>query len=34
MAKVKVLKLRTSYRCQGCGHVETRWLGRCPACQE
>ncbi|MDQ3366631.1 MAG: DNA repair protein RadA [Myxococcota bacterium] len=34
MAKVKALKLRTSYRCQGCGHVETRWLGRCPACQE
>ncbi|MBL8620514.1 MAG: DNA repair protein RadA [Myxococcales bacterium] len=25
---------RTIYRCGGCGHVESRWLGRCPACQE
>jgi DNA repair protein RadA/Sms len=25
---------RTVYRCSGCGHVESRWLGRCPACQE
>jgi DNA repair protein RadA/Sms len=25
---------RTAYRCQTCGHVETRWLGRCPECQE
>src|SRR5690606_2758109 len=22
------------YRCQACGHTETKWLGRCPACQE
>src|SRR6185503_3614821 len=21
-------------RCEACGHVEPRWLGRCPACQE
>ena len=25
---------RTVYRCGGCGHLEPRWLGRCPACQE
>ncbi|HVK89293.1 MAG TPA: DNA repair protein RadA [Kofleriaceae bacterium] len=35
MAKVKALKAtRSIYRCGGCGHVESRWLGRCPACQE
>jgi DNA repair protein RadA/Sms len=25
---------RSAYRCQSCGHVEPRWLGRCPACGE
>ncbi|HVK75689.1 MAG TPA: DNA repair protein RadA [Kofleriaceae bacterium] len=25
---------RAVHRCQGCGHVEPRWLGRCPACGE
>ncbi len=25
---------RTVHRCQGCGHVEMKWLGRCPACNE
>ena len=34
MAKVKALKPRTLYACQACGHVEPKWLGRCPACQE
>jgi DNA repair protein RadA/Sms len=34
MAKVKGLKPRTVYACQACGHVESKWLGRCPACQE
>ncbi|MBA3395096.1 MAG: DNA repair protein RadA [Deltaproteobacteria bacterium] len=34
MAKIKALKVRTAYRCQACAHVESRWLGRCPACQE
>ena len=34
MAKVKALKARTAYGCTSCGHVEARWLGRCPACQE
>jgi DNA repair protein RadA/Sms len=33
-AKAKALKPRVSYVCQACGHVELRWLGRCPACQE
>jgi DNA repair protein RadA/Sms len=35
MAKIKALKApRSIHRCQACGHVEARWLGRCPACQE
>jgi DNA repair protein RadA/Sms len=35
MAKAKALKApRSVYTCQGCGHVETKWMGRCPACQE
>ncbi len=25
---------RTVHRCQSCGHVEARWLGKCPACSE
>jgi len=25
---------RSIWRCQSCGHAETRWLGRCPLCQE
>ena len=35
MAKVKALKTpRSIYCCQACGHTESKWLGRCPACQE
>ena len=34
MAKVKLLKPRSIYCCQACGHTETKWMGRCPACQE
>jgi DNA repair protein RadA/Sms len=35
MAKVKALKApRSIHRCGACGHVESKWLGRCPACQE
>jgi DNA repair protein RadA/Sms len=35
MAKVKALKApRSVYVCQACGHSESKWLGRCPACQE
>ncbi|MGC4083304.1 MAG: hypothetical protein QM736_14645 [Vicinamibacterales bacterium] len=35
MAKVKALKApRSVHRCEACGHVEAKWLGRCPACQE
>ncbi len=34
MAKVKALKAaRSIHRCDACGHVESKWLGRCPACQ-
>lgn len=32
MAKVKAPK--TTYVCSACGHSETRWMGKCPACQE
>ncbi|HTR52264.1 MAG TPA: DNA repair protein RadA [Kofleriaceae bacterium] len=35
MARVKALKApRSVYCCQACGHVEPKWLGRCPACHE
>jgi DNA repair protein RadA/Sms len=37
VAKVRALKSKTSrsiWRCQSCGHSETKWLGRCPMCQE
>src|SRR5688500_405274 len=35
MAKIKALKApRSTYRCDACGHIESKWLGRCPACQE
>ena len=34
MAKVRALKVRTTYRCQNCGHAEPKWVGRCPTCGE
>lgn len=34
MARDKAEKNRANFRCQNCGHVEPRWLGRCPACEE
>jgi len=34
MAKLKASRPRAIYRCQACGHMEPKWLGRCPACQE
>ena len=34
MSKLKPRTARTIYRCSNCGHVEARWMGRCPACQE
>src|SRR5690349_21092320 len=27
-------KSRTFYSCQACGHQETKWMGRCPGCNE
>lgn len=31
----KVLpKTKTQYVCQSCGHVEVKWMGRCPGCGE
>ncbi|MEK7703397.1 MAG: DNA repair protein RadA [Myxococcota bacterium] len=26
-------KTRSQFVCQACGHIESKWLGRCPACQ-
>ena len=37
MAKPRALASkpgRSIWRCQSCGHSETKWLGRCPLCQE
>ncbi len=35
MGRIKALKApRSVYCCQGCGHIESKWMGRCPACQE
>jgi DNA repair protein RadA/Sms len=37
VAKVRAIKpkaVRSIWRCQACGHSETKWLGRCPVCQE
>jgi len=37
VAKLRAVKPKTArsiWRCHGCGHAESRWLGRCPACQE
>jgi DNA repair protein RadA/Sms len=34
MAKAKSGVPKTVYRCNGCGHTELKWLGRCPMCQE
>jgi DNA repair protein RadA/Sms len=31
---IKAKAARSSWRCQSCGHSETKWLGRCPVCQE
>ena len=33
-AQSRVKPPRSTYRCDACGHVESKWLGRCPACQE
>jgi DNA repair protein RadA/Sms len=33
MAKLKSVKQRSVYRCSDCGHVEVKWLGKCPGCQ-
>lgn len=30
----RVQKARSVYRCQTCGHVEARWHGKCPECNE
>jgi DNA repair protein RadA/Sms len=37
VAKDRAIKPRVAraiWRCQSCGHSETKWLGRCPVCQE
>ncbi|HEY5938829.1 MAG TPA: DNA repair protein RadA [Kofleriaceae bacterium] len=32
--KAKAKAVKSSYHCSGCGHVELKWLGRCPTCHE
>src|ERR1051325_8326910 len=27
-----MVRIKTSFRCQECGHSAPRWLGRCPEC--
>ncbi len=34
MVKKALKAPRSVHRCDRCGHVEIRWLGRCPACHE
>jgi DNA repair protein RadA/Sms len=35
MSRIRAVKAAKSVHvCQQCGHQETKWLGRCPACQE
>jgi DNA repair protein RadA/Sms len=34
MANKSKVKNRTIYCCENCGHQETKWVGRCPVCQE
>jgi DNA repair protein RadA/Sms len=37
VAKLRAIKPRVArsiWRCQSCGHSETKWLGKCPMCQE
>jgi DNA repair protein RadA/Sms len=37
VAKERAIKPRAArsiWRCQTCGHSETKWVGRCPQCQE
>ncbi|MBI4512091.1 MAG: DNA repair protein RadA [Deltaproteobacteria bacterium] len=34
MGAQKTPSPRSVHRCQSCGHVEPKWLGRCPACGE
>jgi DNA repair protein RadA/Sms len=28
------MKAKTQYACQQCGYISTKWIGRCPTCQE
>jgi len=35
MAKTgRTQRSKSIFRCQTCGHAESRWLGKCPACDE
>ncbi|MBP1153650.1 MULTISPECIES: DNA repair protein RadA [unclassified Paenibacillus] len=27
-------KSKTQHRCTGCGHIEPKWAGKCPSCQQ
>src|SRR4026208_33919 len=32
--KTRTQSAKTQYACQQCGYVSTKWIGRCPSCQE
>jgi DNA repair protein RadA/Sms len=34
VARIATKKVRSVFRCQHCGHSESKWLGRCPGCSE
>ncbi|RYD95298.1 MAG: DNA repair protein RadA, partial [Sphingobacteriales bacterium] len=27
-------KVKTAYFCQNCGYESTKWIGKCPSCQQ
>src|SRR5678816_2014444 len=31
---VRTMKAKTQYACQQCGYISSKWIGRCPSCQE
>src|SRR5262245_5892345 len=34
LASAKKTRPKSLFRCQACGHAESKWLGRCPNCPE
>src|SRR5436190_9851635 len=34
VSRICLLKTKTQYVCQQCGHTSPKWIGRCPSCQQ